>query len=83
MTQSTLSILASYARVLTAIFAAAAIGAYLDSGKDVFSVSLDDWKTYVAAGVAAAIPVVLRWLNPNDTAYGLVYTRLVEPDNQA
>jgi hypothetical protein len=83
MTQSTVSMLASYARVLLAIFTAAAIGAYLDSGKDVFAISLDDWKTYVAAGIAAAIPVILRWLNPNDTAYGLIYTRLAEPDDQA
>jgi hypothetical protein len=83
MTESTAKMLASYGRVLLAIFTAAALGSYLDSGKDIFAISLDDWKTYVAAGIAAAVPVLLRWLNPGDTAYGLVYTRLVESDDQA
>jgi hypothetical protein len=63
--------LASYARVLLAIFSASVLGKVLDAG-DVFSITLDDWKTYAAAGVAATIPVILRWLNPYDTKYGLV-----------
>lgn len=82
MTESTAKMLASYGRVLLAIFAAAVIGKVIDAG-DVFSISLSDWKTYASAGVAAALPVLLRWLNPGDTAYGLVYTRLVETDDRA
>jgi hypothetical protein len=27
-------------------------------------------RNLVTAGVIAVVPVVLRWLNPNDTAYG-------------
>jgi hypothetical protein len=77
MTDTSVKMLASYARVLLAIFAAAVLGKVLDAG-DIFSVSLDDWKTYVAAGVAATIPVALRWLNPYDQAYGLV---VVDDDN--
>jgi hypothetical protein len=30
-----------------------------------------DPKTIGMAGVAAILPVVLRWLNPNDAAFGL------------
>ena len=30
-----------------------------------------DPKTLLMAGVAAILPVVLRWLNPKDTAFGL------------
>ncbi len=71
MTNTSLAMLASYARVLLAIFAAAVLGKVLDAG-DVFSISLDDWKTYASAGVAATLPVLLRWLNPYDGAYGLV-----------
>jgi len=71
MTDTSLAMFGSYARVLLAIFAAAVLGKVLDAG-DVFSISLDDWKTYAAAGVAATLPVVLRWLNPYDPAYGLV-----------
>ena len=71
MTDTSLAMLGSYSRVLLAIFSAAVLGKILDAG-DIFSISLDDWKTYVAAGVAATIPVLLRWLNPYDPAYGLV-----------
>ena len=71
MTDTSLAMLGSYSRVLLAIFSAAVLGKVLDAG-DIFSISLDDWKTYVAAGVSAAIPVLLRWLNPYDPAYGLV-----------
>ena len=30
-----------------------------------------DPKTLLMAGIAAILPVVLRWLNPKDTAFGL------------
>ena len=30
-----------------------------------------DPKTLGMAGVAAVIPVIIRWLNPNDSAFGL------------
>lgn len=29
-----------------------------------------DWQAIVQAGVAAVIPPVMRWLNPDDEAYG-------------
>jgi len=64
--------LGTYVRALLAIVVTTALGSYLDSGKDIFAVSLDDWKTYVDAGIGAAVPVLLRWLNTNDQAYGLV-----------
>ncbi len=64
--------LGTYVRALLAIIVTTALGSYLDSGKDIFAVSLDDWKTYVAAGIGAAVPVLIRWLNTNDQAYGLV-----------
>lgn len=71
MKDTSLRMLSSYVRVLLAIFTAAVLGKVLDAG-NVFSITLDDWKTYVAAGVAATIPVILRWLNPYDNAYGLI-----------
>jgi hypothetical protein len=71
MKDTTSKMLFSYIRVLVAIFTASVLGKVLDAG-DVFTISLDDWKTYVAAGIAATIPVILRWLNPYDSAYGLV-----------
>lgn len=71
MKDTTSKMLFSYIRVLVAIFTASVLGKVLDAG-DIFTISLDDWKTYVAAGIAATIPVILRWLNPYDSAYGLV-----------
>jgi hypothetical protein len=31
---------------------------------------ITDPKTLLSAGIAALAPVVLRWLNPNDKAFG-------------
>lgn len=64
--------LGTYTRALAAIIVTTALGKFLASGQDIFSVSLNDWKTYLAAGIGAAVPVLLRWLNINDQAYGLV-----------
>ena len=44
-------------------FMAAAIAVYMTGETDP--------KTIGMAGVAAILPVVLRWLNPNDAAFGL------------
>lgn len=81
MTPTTKGMLGTYVRALLALVVATALGKYLDAGKDIFAVSLDDWKTYLAAGIAAAVPVVIRWLNPADFAYGLIYTD--EDDEEA
>lgn len=52
-------VLASYARV----FVAAVLALYLAGERDLAML----WQ----AGVAAVLPPLLRWLNPNDHAYGL------------
>ena len=44
-------------------FMAAALALYL--------AGVTDPKTLAMGGVAAVAPVVLRWLNPNDNAFGL------------
>lgn len=52
------AVLASYARsVIAAVAAVVATGNY----------SLDD---LAKAAVAALLPPVMRWLNPNDSAFG-------------
>ena len=43
-------------------FLAAALATYLAVGWD--------HKAILASGVAAVAPVIIRWLNPNDTAFG-------------
>ena len=53
------AIAASWARS----FLAAALALYMTGETDP--------KTLAMAGVAAVAPVVLRWLNPNDVAFGV------------
>jgi hypothetical protein len=53
------ALIASWARS----FMAAALALYMAGETDP--------KTLAMAGVAAVVPVFLRWLNPNDNAFGL------------
>lgn len=52
------AMLASYAR--SAIAAAVAV----------YAAGNTNWEDWVKAAVAALIPVIMRWANPNDKAYG-------------
>jgi hypothetical protein len=52
------ALLASWARS----FLAASIAVYL--------AGVTDPKAILTAGAAAVLPVILRWLNPKDTAFG-------------
>jgi len=56
-------VLASYARS----FLGAALALYIAGETDP--------KKLVAAGIAAILPPLLRWLNPNDPAFGRGSTR--------
>ena len=51
--------LASWARS----FATAALTCYM-------TYEIVSWKICINAGLAATIPVILRWLNTNDKAFG-------------
>lgn len=53
------AIVASWARS----FLAAALSLYM--------AGVTDPKTLGMAGMAAVVPVILRWLNPNDATFGL------------
>jgi hypothetical protein len=50
--------LASYARS----FIAASLAVYMAGNQDP--------KAILSAGIAAVVPVLMRWLNPNDQVYG-------------
>jgi hypothetical protein len=58
MNNKTKAMLASYARSMIAAVVA------------VYSTGNTDPKALVYAAMSAVIPVVMRWLNPNDAAYG-------------
>jgi len=43
---------------------------FLAGGIAVYMAGVTDPKAILTAGAAAVLPVVLRWLNPKDTAFG-------------
>lgn len=57
--ESLKALLASWARS----FLAASIAVYM--------AGVTDPKAILTAGAAAVLPVILRWLNPKDAAFGL------------
>jgi hypothetical protein len=60
------ALLASWGRS----FAAACVAQFLAFGGSAFDLDGDAVKSIISAGVAALLPVILRWLNPNDAAFG-------------
>ena len=54
------------------VFASVVLGLFLADGADLFSVDATDLRTWLAAGIAAVLPLVINYLNPNDGRYGLV-----------
>jgi hypothetical protein len=34
------------------------------------SVGFANWRSWVAAAAAASVPVLIRWINPQDTTFG-------------
>lgn len=58
--------LASALRVFVSILLAAAVADWVTAG----SINFGAWQTWVIAGLVSAVPVVTRWLNPNDIAFG-------------
>jgi hypothetical protein len=51
-------------------FLAACLAQFIAIGGSAFDVSAEGWKSIVAAGLAAVVPVIIRWLNPEDKAFG-------------
>ena len=51
-------------------FLAACLAQFLALGGSAFDINGDALKSVIAAGLAAVLPVVIRWLNPNDKAFG-------------
>ncbi len=52
------------------VFAATILSLFLADGGDLFSVDMGDLRVYLAAGVAAILPLVITWLDPSDTRFG-------------
>jgi hypothetical protein len=44
---------------------------FLAASVSLYLAGVSDPKTLLTAGIAAVLPVVLRWLNPKDQSFGL------------
>lgn len=58
--------LASALRVFIAIILSMAVADWVANG----SINFGAYQTWIIAGLASAVPVVARWLNPQDLAFG-------------
>jgi hypothetical protein len=63
--------LASYGRALIATILTAIFAVSQAVGKLPFEFSAQDWYSIANAVWIAVIPVAIRYLNPNDSAYGI------------
>ena len=52
-------------------FLAACVAQFIALGGGAFDFTSDGVKSVVTAGLAAVLPVILRWLNPKDSAFGV------------
>lgn len=52
------------------VFAATVLSLFLVDGGDVFGVDWADVRTYLAAGVASVLPLIITWLDPTDSRFG-------------
>ena len=52
-------------------FVTVVLGLFIADGADLFAVSATDLKSWLAAGLAATLPVIVTALNESDPRYGL------------
>lgn len=51
-------------------FVAIVIAMFIADGADIFAVDSTDLRSWLAAGFAATLPMIVRWLNPQDAEFG-------------
>lgn len=66
MSKSNQAVIASWGRS----FLAACLAQFIALGGSAFNFDTDGWKSVISAGLAAVVPVIIRWLNPEDKAFG-------------
>ena len=62
------AMLASYGRS----FLAAVTATFMATGGDLFALDADSAKAILASGIAAILPVALRYINKKDPAFGKI-----------
>jgi hypothetical protein len=66
MNEKALDLVKSYLKV----FLATVLGLFLADGADVFGVDATDLKTWLAAGIASILPLIITAVDPTDTRWG-------------
>ena len=56
-------------------FIAVAVGAMISDFAKVGDFNFGDWKSWVIGALVVAIPPMLRWINPQDSAFGNSFMR--------
>jgi len=51
-------------------FVAIVVAMFIADGADVFAVDATELRAFLAAGFAATLPAVVRYLNPSDVEFG-------------
>lgn len=52
------------------VFLAVVLGLFLADGADVFAVDAADLRTWLAAGLASVLPILITALDPTDNRFG-------------
>lgn len=52
------------------VFAATVLALFLADGADLFAVDAGDLRTWLAAGLASILPLIITWLDPSDKRFG-------------
>jgi hypothetical protein len=52
------------------VFLATVLGLFLSDGADVFAVSYADVRTWLSAGIASLLPLIITALDPSDPRFG-------------
>lgn len=52
------------------VFLSVVLGMFLADGADVFAVDASDLRTWLAAGSASVVPLIITALDPNDNRWG-------------
>lgn len=63
------------------VFASTVLALFLADGGDVVGVGWGDLRTYLAAGIASVLPLVITWLDPSDVRFGKGVAQVVDEDS--
>lgn len=52
------------------VFVAVVLGLFLADGADVFAVDMSELRSWLAAGIAAVLPLLITAIDPTDNRFG-------------